>query len=218
MRIIHLTDIHGNINKITAIPKWLRAADLVVLSGDITHFGRAEDAEKIIGKIEVYNKNIFAVTGNCDYPDVQFFLKKSGYLLENQIREAHGYAFAGLSGSLPCPGSTPNELSESQFANMVLPIKNQIRSDLPFVFISHQPPYNTKNDRVIPGLHVGSKIIRGFIEDHQPLVCLTGHIHEGKAVDQIGKTKIVNPGPFKKGKFAWITIENHETKVDLKKA
>lgn len=66
-------------------------------------------------------------------------------------------------------------------------------------------------------MHVGSKIIRKFIEDIQPLACFTGHIHEGKAIDTIGNTKIINPGPFKKGKFAWFTLENDHVHVELKK-
>jgi len=83
--------------------------------------------------------------------------------------------------------------------------------------ISHQPPHKTQNDKVMTGLHAGSKSIRKFIEEIQPMPCFTGHIHEGKAVDYIGNTKIINPGSFKNGKFAWISIENNKPHVELKK-
>ncbi len=67
--------------------------------------------------------------------------------------------------------------------------------------VSHQPPYDTINDQVSPGVHVGSNSIRKFIEEHQPLVCFSGHIHEGTGIDHIGNTAIVNPGSGRQGKL-----------------
>lgn len=217
MKIVHLTDIHGNSEQLSRVSKWLDVADLVILSGDITHFGRKKDTEKIILKIEKYTKNIVCVTGNCDYPDVQAFLEDRKYFLGDQVKTINHFYFIGLSGSLPCPGCTPNEYSEDQYEEMINSLKSKINAQYPVMLISHQPPHDTKNDKVIPGMHVGSKAIRKFIKEVQPLACFTGHIHEGQAVDLLGKTKIINPGPFKKGNFAWITTENNELHVDLKK-
>lgn len=71
------------------------------------------------------------------------------------------------------------------------------------VFLFHTPPYETHLDRVandglmidhVPlDLHVGSIAVRRFIEQHQPLVTLHGHIHEsakltGSWKDRIGRT------------------------------
>jgi Icc-related predicted phosphoesterase len=61
------------------------------------------------------------------------------------------------------------------------------------------------------GLHAGSKLIREFIEMYQPDLCLCGHIHEARNSDHIGKTIIVNPGPFPKN-FARISITD---KIDV---
>ena len=72
--------------------------------------------------------------------------------------------------------------------------------------VSHQPPYDTINDQVSPGVHVGSKSIRKFIEERQPLICFTGHIHEGTGIDHIGNTAIVNPGPAGKGSYVLTEI------------
>jgi len=41
---------------------------------------------------------------------------------------------------------------------------------------------------------VGSTAVRTFVEKHQPLLGLHGHIHECKGVDRIGRTLIINPG------------------------
>ena len=53
---------------------------------------------------------------------------------------------------------------------------------------------------------MGSKSIRNFIEKIQPIVCFTGHIHEGVGIDKINRTHIINPGPLKFGKYAYVTI------------
>jgi Icc-related predicted phosphoesterase len=82
----------------------------------------------------------------------------------------------------------------------------------PLLFVSHQPPYATMNDQVSPGCHVGSKSIRKFIEMHQPLICFTGHIHEGIGIDRIGNARIVNPGPAGTGSYAWAEIEGSTIK------
>jgi Icc-related predicted phosphoesterase len=67
------------------------------------------------------------------------------------------------------------------------------------IYIMHSPPYGTGLD-VIPGAQsVGSRSITAFIETHQPLLTLHGHIHEspeisGRYFDRIGNTLSVNPG------------------------
>jgi hypothetical protein len=82
----------------------------------------------------------------------------------------------------------------------------EIPSDKPLILVSHQPPFGTLNDQVSPLRHVGSTSVRRFIEKHQPLICLTGHIHEGIAIDYIGKSVIVNPGPAAAGNYALVEL------------
>lgn len=75
------------------------------------------------------------------------------------------------------------------------------------VLLFHSPPYETKLDRAaldgkmidhVPlDVHVGSIAIRRFIEQHQPLITMHGHIHEstrltGQWRDQIGRTHMFN--------------------------
>ena len=67
------------------------------------------------------------------------------------------------------------------------------------IYVMHSPPFGTNLD-VIPGGHyVGSRSLRRFIENSQPLLTLHGHIHEaprlsGKYWDRIGGTLCLNPG------------------------
>lgn len=68
------------------------------------------------------------------------------------------------------------------------------------------------NDQVSPGVHVGSKVIRQFIERHQPLICFTGHIHEGIGIDHIGHTVVINAGPAGAGNYAVAETEGKTIK------
>lgn len=69
------------------------------------------------------------------------------------------------------------------------------------IYVFHAPPYNTKLDMISPAIHIGSSAIRTFIEEHQPLLTLHGHIHEsvdvsGAFVDTIHKTVCVSVGNY----------------------
>ncbi|OGP87719.1 MAG: hypothetical protein A2156_13680 [Deltaproteobacteria bacterium RBG_16_48_10] len=85
------------------------------------------------------------------------------------------------------------------------------------IYVMHSPPFGTKLDQIEGGSFKGSRSIRRFIKNTQPLLTLHGHIHEaprlsGSYLDRIGKTLCVNPGQFtlsKKGvtKLHAITFE-----------
>ena len=67
------------------------------------------------------------------------------------------------------------------------------------IYVIHAPPYDTKLDIILDGIHVGSKALRNFIEKEQPLLTLHGHIHEspqmsGSWKDKIGNTVCINVG------------------------
>jgi Icc-related predicted phosphoesterase len=67
------------------------------------------------------------------------------------------------------------------------------------IYMMHSPPYRNGLDRIQGGEPAGSRSIRAFIENHQPLLTLHGHIHEspeisGQYSQRIGDTLSINPG------------------------
>ncbi len=204
--ILHFTDIHGAGFLFKEIPEVLSKADLVIISGDITHFGKQKDAQEIIDLVTKYNSKILALAGNCDYPVVENYLQEAKIGIHRKTVKFDKYTLAGISGSLPCPGTTPYEYNEMKVASWLDELIKQIKDDEPFIFVTHQPPADTHNDEVKKDMHVGSQAIRQFIEDTSPILCLTGHIHEGVGVDKIKDCPIINPGPFRTGKYAQIVI------------
>ncbi|MFW5804077.1 MAG: metallophosphoesterase family protein [bacterium] len=209
MKILSISDIHGNTQIIEFLSPRIKEADLILLSGDITHFGKETQVKMVIDTIERYNQNILAIPGNCDYPEVNEFLDKKGMNLHGKIKIIQGISFVGFGGSLPCPTKTPYEFSEEELKTGW---KNALKNYDPkttLVFISHQPPFETINDKLPTGEHVGSIAVKNIIEEYQPLACFSGHIHEGKGMDHIGDTSIINPGPLSSGKYAYAEIENN---------
>jgi Icc-related predicted phosphoesterase len=206
MLLIGLTDIHGKADNIDKISNILAKADAIIISGDITHFGRENEALKVLENVKKYNSNIFAVSGNCDYPGVEKYLTESGYNLNGTSKSFNGLTLIGLGGSLPCPGRTPNEFTEDELESVLSSSISDIPLKTNLILVSHQPPVDTLNDEVSDGIHVGSKAVRSFIEKYQPLVCFTGHIHEGVGIDKIGKTRLANPGPLWYGKYTYAEI------------
>ncbi len=202
MWIIALTDIHGAARMVEEVSGQLADADLVLIAGDITHFGRRAEAGQIIGTIEQHNPHILAVAGNCDHLEVAHYLSDRHMNLDTSYVVREGIAFVGAAGSLPCPGTTPNEVGEDGFSLSFSRSYMDVAFGTPSIFVVHQPPYGTITDLAHKDMHVGSRSVREAIERHKPLICFCGHIHESSGMDKIGDTLIVNPGPLRHGRFA----------------
>jgi len=208
MKLLLISDIHGDLSFFGAAEKELKAADLVVISGDLTSRGSSGEAEKIISVIEGINRNIAAVHGNWDGREVLELLEEREYSLHARGRMHGGVGFFGAGGSSPTPMNTPTEYSEDELAEILqagyrdLPEKERV------ILVSHTPPRKTR-DRTFLGIRGGSQSVRQMIEEHRVDLCLCGHIHEAVGVDILNGCTVANPGSFKKGKY--MTIDLDET-------
>ncbi|MFP4363083.1 MAG: metallophosphoesterase [Spirochaetia bacterium] len=206
MNVFFITDIHGNIAHLESSAELIQKADLVLIAGDITNFGSVHDAEQILNKIRQLNKNIFAVAGNCDSQEIDGMFFDQGIGLNGTVRNWEQLQLAGISGSLKTPTNTPFEYKEKDMEGTLETIKKQMNGR-PLLLVSHQPAFHTKTDRVMGWRHVGSKALRSFIEEIQPILTISGHIHESVGMDNIGVTKVINPGAFKDGHYGLAEIE-----------
>ncbi len=208
MIIIGLTDIHGDIAFIDQISDQLAGADLVLIAGDLTHFGRKPAARRVTDAIRKHTDRLLAVPGNCDYFEVARYLSEENISLDQRCLSLNDVDVIGIGGSLPCPGKTPNEADEAEFEMNLSLLASGLKAKRPLIFVTHQPPLNTRCDRLNTGIHVGSSAVRRFIETHAPVLCLTGHIHESSSMDTIGDTRIVNPGPLGMGSYAYAELSD----------
>lgn len=69
------------------------------------------------------------------------------------------------------------------------------RYERPDIVVIHNPAYGFLD--VIPSQgHVGSHGIRRYLDDNQPLLVLSGHVHEDQGILKHGNTIFVNPSNF----------------------
>jgi len=164
------------------------------------------------------------VHGNCDRPEVQTYLADRGVGVHGEARPIAGLTFVGVGGALLGSGRTPSEADDLAF-RAVLDQAGQGLEDPPWglgpqalVLVTHQPAHGTRLDTPFTGGHAGSPAIRAFIERHRPILAVSGHLHEVIGVDRIGPTTLVNPGPFRQGRYAVVEIDAHEAQVELRTA
>jgi predicted phosphodiesterase len=94
MKLFAVSDIHGAIKPINKAATLIREADLVVISGDITHTKTRAEAADVIACFEQYSTRILAVHGNWDRVDVKEFLEEKTYSLHGKGRIRRGWVFA----------------------------------------------------------------------------------------------------------------------------
>jgi len=207
VRIIAFGDIHldcAGIENILGLSK----ADLVIITGDFTNFGEKEDASTIIDVIRRINPKICALPGNMDKASVAKYLDELGINIHGKGFLLGDLGIFGVGGSNPTPFNTPTEFSEEELGEIVNRAYEYVTHAPIKILISHTPPFNTATDLIGGGVHVGSTAIREFIEKKQPDFCFTGHIHESRGEDRIGRTLILNPGMLKdKG---WIELNSQD--------
>jgi len=209
MRLLAISDTHGNFSQVTHILEKAGEVDAILVAGDITNFGPEEKAKELFDLIT--EKTVLAVPGNCDPKGVLEVIEASGAVnLHNSSFKLGDVTFIGLGGSNPTPFNTPFEHSEEEIREMVKRLLSRTPRTSRMVLLSHAPPKNTL-DSTVHG-NVGSEAIRGVLSQVDLVVC--GHIHEARGIKKVKGTTIINPGKATNGYAAIITI-NAEIKVDF---
>ncbi|MGB1286799.1 MAG: metallophosphoesterase [Aggregatilineales bacterium] len=203
---VALPDVHSKTNLLHGLSDDLRAADAVLLPGDMT-CGSMSHLVHLMDVIHGYNENIFAVPGNMDTVAMLAHLSEYGMNVHRTHVILDEIAICGVGGALPFYGKFV--FSEEELTQFLDECIVDVPEGMPKILLCHQPPFDTINDVIDSKKHVGSKSVRAFIEREQPLICFTGHIHEATGIDHIGATKIINPGMIARNhSYAWAEIKN----------
>ncbi len=200
-------DIHEHVAMLERIREIPKAQGLLV-SGDLTNIGGKSTARMILEEIRKYNPNIYAQIGNMDTKEVDKYLDELGINVHNKMVALNDRVYLlGMGHSITTPFNTPSEVQESQLEDWLSGHVKQAARASHLIFMSHTPPYGTRTDLLNTGANVGSKAVREFIEEVQPEVCITGHVHEADIEDYVGATKVINPGPLSGGGYVWIGFD-----------
>ncbi len=165
-------------------------------------------AEKLKGT----NVALYMMPGNDDPPRVAELLSASGIAVNVdekcvQLDDCHEMISLGYSN--PTPWNTERELPEEALMEKLEAMAPLVKLPQNLVVNFHAPPFDSRLDTA-PELKgdfeintqmgqpvlvpVGSKSVRAYIEKHQPLLGLHGHIHESDGMSRIGRTLCINPG------------------------
>ena len=172
---------------------------------------------------------LVALPGNDDFHEIDEILTQAAHFdfHEMQVCEFKGgYQMLFCGGSTPTPWDTEREYTEEQYVARFAQLIPQVRDMSRCIFNVHVPPLGTaldacpkldKNLQVVyemglpAQIHAGCQTLVDVIKEHQPLLGLHGHIHEGRAKINIGGTICINPGSvYPEGilQGAMITLQN----------
>jgi len=213
MKIIALPDLHGSLRSLSALGPVLQQVDLVLLPGDLTISGTPQEAEQLLSALRPYNPLIWAVAGGYDTQRVNHYLSEQHINLHNQARSLDGCDVIGVGGDLFQTTAPPEHLlyDNVQFDFMLNETIQTLKRRTPKILVTHYPPQGTLVDRTLSGQHIGSRAIRSFIEEIQPLICLSGYLHDAPNQDTLGRTHLLNPGPlWLHHTYAYVEIQHNE--------
>jgi len=189
--------------------------DVVVVAGDLANRD-LQAAEHIVRELSKMAPRVFFVPGNMDNPVLADWTGTDRITCLHGKKVIHdGVSFIGLGGAVTGPCWDPFEYDEAE-AGRILGNAIGSGSPYPLVLVSHCPPKGTKLDLAFGHWHVGSKVVREFIEEREPVLVICGHIHEAQGIDEIGRTLIVNVGAVAHGHYASISLEK-QVKIELRK-
>jgi uncharacterized protein len=197
-------DIHERVEAVERIDE-VRLAEGVFLSGDLTNIGTREGAGRIVSTVAAMNPRVLAQIGNMDTPVVERVLTEQGINVHAQVRDlGGGVCLAAVGYSTPTPFGTPSEVDEAQICQWTHDVLEGAGAFEQVILMVHTPPRGSVVDRLPSGVHVGSPGVRALIEKYQPIIVVTGHIHEGAGEERIGRSHVLNPGAFAHGGYVRI--------------
>jgi len=225
MKFLVISDIHGNLDNLDKLDEQFKSVDAVLFAGDFAKFGESETGKPVLQKLLTKHENIFSVIGNCDEPSFLDEIDDADISVENTITFHEGLAFAGAGGGTKFSGDTLFERDEEEIVSDFSMVDSSAETMVDengkwnnLVLIMHNPPKDTECDKIPNGIHVGSQKLREYIEKYEPLLVVTGHIHESAGICKVGETTVINPGALLEGKYAIVEAKKSSNKWTVEKA
>jgi len=217
--LLAISDIHDRVKQISRVASEIDSlgirVDAVIVAGDLTYFKGVETAKRILVELKeaLRPKYVFFVPGNCDDP-ATLNISKIDHGIVNIHRntaQIEIYVLYGVGGGGISPFNTLIEFSEEELRESINRIIEVHGDTANTIIVTHQPIYGFFDD--VDGLNIGSKAFREFLDKHQPLLWITGHVHENSGYTVSGKTTIIHPGPLMRGHYALVKLDDKTPRV-----
>jgi uncharacterized protein len=193
LKILAAGDFHGDSTRAKKLAEKAEKekVDLVILAGDIT--GPIE-SKNILKPFKDKKQKVVFVPGNWETSETADFLSKL-YGIKNIEKNYLKYKDVGVFG-IGSPDWQLN-LDEKKSFNKLKKEFEKIKDLEKKIMVSHLHAKGTKSE--LSGVP-GSTGVRKAIEEFQPDLFISGHIHEAEGLsEKIGKTRVINVG--RKGKI-----------------
>ena len=215
MNIIVISDIHGDLENIpTYLDKISKLKfDVIICPGDFTDVNvpkgfKQEDIARIfVEELKTLKKPFLAVPGNMDTKEIVEMFEKEKVSIHGKGKIIGDFGFYGFGGA-KTPFETNIEPSEEEIKLGLEKGWKDVEKAKYKIQVTHNPPKNTRVDMLLNGVHVGSDVVKEFIETHNPIVAISAHIHEARGIDKLKNTFLLNSGRFPEGYFGLINIQN----------
>jgi hypothetical protein len=195
MKVLFFIDTHESRSAMRSLKEKAKDADLIVCGGDFTIFENGMN--QILREFNNFGKPMVIIHGNhetassvmieCEQLNNLHFIHKNYFIIEDLIF----FGFGGGGFSIRDESFTH---AAEQFMKELKSISEKNHRKYRLVLVTHAPPHDTKIDDI--GEHVGNKNIKEFIIKYQPIIAMSGHIHETAGIeDKVNQTRVFNPGP-----------------------
>jgi Icc-related predicted phosphoesterase len=178
------------------LERWVAMADERLAGTDVKCYvtGGNDDPQDLLDLLDsIHSEHVI----NCE---------------EKIVMLEDAYPMANCGYSNPTPWQTPRETDEESLEQLLEKSIVGIEDFSNAIFNMHVPPYDCTLDDcpkldwstdpptpiVVAGVAqsapAGSTAVRKVVEKYQPLLLLTGHIHESRGLVKVGRTTVINPG------------------------
>jgi len=176
------------------------AADVVVLCGDLTNFGKTKEAQSLAADIQACKVPVVGVLGNHDYEcgqpeEVARILTEAGMtVLDEQAVVVKGVGFAGVKGfiggfdrgELGAFGEAAIKTFVDESINEARKLENQLRT--------------IRTDRAVAVLHY-APVAETVAGEPEPIFPFLGSSRLANAVDRFDNVKAVVHGHAHRGSY-----------------
>ncbi|MDK2907781.1 MAG: uncharacterized protein PWQ87_239 [Candidatus Woesearchaeota archaeon] len=194
MKLLAFGDVHGNEESLKNIEKKSKNCDILAGCGDFSIF--EDGLERTLIHLNNLKRPVVLIHGNHEYEEDMRLLsegKENLFFIHKGYAIIMDFVFFGFGG-----GGFSERFPDldKMMKKMLNDVKRFKKENKKIIFLSHASPYDTLLDSIGDNSKLGNKSIRKFIEEAEPLLALSGHLHEnfGKQ-DILKKTLLVNPGP-----------------------
>ncbi len=197
MKVLFFSDLHNQERFFPLLERKAKEVDLIVCAGDVSIF--SFDLEQILKRLNGFGKPLLMIHGNHEEPphELRALCQKFKNIdfFHGEERLINGVRFIGWGGG----GFSKYDTQLDIFLQEIRREKReQEKHGLlkleKIVLVTHAPPRGTKLDKMWE--YVGCQTIRKAVLQLNPVLAVSGHIHDNAGVeDTLKNTRLINLGP-----------------------